>query len=169
MERNGLIAAVSTYQRPSAKWARRRPGSRGETMELGAILVVQRSPAAVQPRRASALPEYGAYVRLPTRSGRRGGVLQVPPARGAARDAREAVHAPLLPVRRGGSPLPAGFRCIRPGLYAGGGCRRKLVEFRVRGGAGYQPAEKREPEALTADYFFSFFKSPHAKAFIVTP
>ena len=24
-------------------------------------------------------------------------------------------------------------------------------------------------QPLTADYFFSFFKSPHAKAFIVTP
>jgi hypothetical protein len=148
MERNGLIAAVSTYQRPSAKWARRRPGSRGETMEAGAILVVQRSPAAVQPRRASALPRVRG-VPLPTRSGRRGGVLRVPPARGAARDAREAVHAPLLPVRRGGSPLRQLSGGIRPGLYAGGGCRGKLVEFRVRGCAGYQPAEKREPGAAS--------------------
>lgn len=32
------------------------------------------------------------------------GVLRVPPARGAARDAREEIRAPLLPVRRGGSP-----------------------------------------------------------------
>ncbi len=46
-------------------------------MELGAILVVQRSPAAVQPRRASALPRVRG-VPLPTRSGRRGGVLRVP-------------------------------------------------------------------------------------------
>ena len=148
MERNRLIAAVSTYQRPSAKWARRRPGSGGETMESGAILVVQRSPPAVQPRRASALPR-GRGVPLPTRSGRRGGVLRVPPARGAARDAGKRYMLPLLPVRRGGSPLWQLSGGIRPGLYAGGGCRCSSSKFRVRGCAGYQPAEKREPEAAS--------------------
>ena len=66
MERNRLIAAVSTYQRPSAKWVRRRPGSRGETMELGAILVVRRSPPAVQPRGASAVPRVRGVLRGPS-------------------------------------------------------------------------------------------------------
>ena len=28
---------------------------------------------------------------------------------------------------------------------------------------------RRHGQPLTADYLFSFFKSPHAKAFIVTP
>jgi len=69
MERIGLIAAVSTYQRPSAKWARRRPCSRGETMELGAILVVQRSPAAVQLRRViCASPSTGRTSTDPERA-----------------------------------------------------------------------------------------------------
>ncbi len=135
MERNRLIAAVSTYQRPSAKWARRRPGSRGETMESGAILVVQRSPPAVQPRRASALPR-GRGVPLPTRSGRRGGVLRVPPARGAARDAREAVHAPSPSCSARGISALAAFRWYKTGTLRGRGLPMQLVEVsrpRVRG------------------------------------
>jgi hypothetical protein len=135
MERNRLIAAVSTYQRPSAKWARRRPGSRGETMESGAILVVQRSPPAVQPRRASALPR-GRGVPLPTRSGRRGGVLRVPPARGAARDAREAVLAPSPSCSARGISALAAFRWYKTGTLRGRGLPMQLVEVsrpRVRG------------------------------------
>src|SRR5260370_32736518 len=120
MERNRLIAAVSTYQRPSAKWVRRRPGSRGETMESGAILVVQRSPPAVQPRRAAALPR-GRGVPLPTRSGRRGGVLRVPPARGAARDAREAVHAPSPSCSARGISALAAFPWDKNGNLSGRG------------------------------------------------
>jgi len=129
MERIGLIAAVSTYQRPSAKWARLQPGSRGEIVELGAILGFKDRLLRCSRGEHLRLPEYGAYVRLPTRSGRRGGVLQVPPARGAARDAREAVHAPLLGPLRGERAADA-----------------SSLSF---ASAGYQPAEKREPEAAS--------------------
>src|SRR6266446_1622497 len=50
---------------PLRKMGKRRPGSRGETMELGAILVVRRSPPAVQPRGHLRFPEYGAYLYRP--------------------------------------------------------------------------------------------------------
>ncbi len=104
-------------------------------MESGAILVVQRSPPAVQPRRASALPR-GRGVPLPTRSGRRGGVLRVPPARGAARDAREAVHAPSPSCSARGISALAAFRWYKTGTLRGRGLPMQLVEVsrpRVRG------------------------------------
>jgi hypothetical protein len=103
MERIGLIAAVSTYQRPSAKWARRQPGSRGEIVELGAILGFKDRLLRCSRGEHLRLPEYGAYVRLPTRSGRRGGVLQVP------------LHE-ALPVTRGKR-----YMLLSSGLYAGRG------------------------------------------------
>ena len=62
-------------------------------------------------------------VPLLARSGRRGGVLSGSHLHECApRDAREAVRAPLLPVRRRGSP-PAAFRWCKNGAERGRGCR----------------------------------------------
>ena len=66
-----------------------------------------------------------------------------------------------LPVTRGkrhmllsflfgeGIAAPAAFRWYKTGTLRGRGLPMQLVEFRVRGCAGYQPAEKREPEAAS--------------------
>jgi hypothetical protein len=81
---------------------------------------------------------------------------------------------PIWPDEQG-RPLPT-YPCPRPG------CGRE-VPVRFRGfrvehlrHLGWQVYRVESyvnwcghGQPLTADYFFSFFKSPHAKAFIVTP